>query len=126
MADKPAGDEPISLTIDPGDFLSSGDSAFRRRRRTPARRQPRQRRQNSENEPETWVKTVKQTLPTPPISRSGIEIVREDGVTDRFLCCRRVDNMLRWVTGKAIDEIGLVEAFNRSTETVERRNDEVR
>ena len=136
MTDKPLfdpTDQPIELTISPGDFALPGDFVRARRKRSPARRQARQRQRKmaemaeiEEKSGATWVKSVKQRLPTPPVSRSGIEIVREDGATDRFLCCRRCDNLLRWVTGKSIDEIGLADAFSASTDTVERRSDEVR
>ena len=136
MTDKPlvdSTDQPIELTISPGDFALPGDFVLARRKRSPARRQARQRQRKTaemaeieEKSGATWVKSVKQRLPTPPVSRSGVEIVREDGTTDRFLCCRRYDNLLRWVTGKSIDEIGLADAFSASTDTVERRSDEVR
>lgn len=133
MTDKPLVDpldQPIELTISPGDFELPGDFVLTRRKRSPARRQARQRQRKTaeieEKSGATWVKSVKQRLPTPPISHSGVEIVREDGATDRFLCCRRYDNLLRWVTGKSIDEIGLADAFSASTDTVERRSDEVR
>lgn len=136
MTEKPPvdpSDQPIELTISPGDFALPGDFVSLRKNRSSVRRQTHQRRRKmaemaeiGEKSGATWVKSVKQRLPTPPISHSGVEIVREDGVTDRFLCCRRRDNLLRWVTGKAIDEIGLSEAFSASTDTVERRSDEVR
>ena len=136
MTDKPLEnplDQPIELTISPEDFMFCGDFVVSPRKRAPGRwrtrvktKKPAETGEIGENQPATWVKSVKQRLPTPPVSRSGIEIVREDGATDRFLCCRRYDNLLRWVTGKSIDEIGLADAFSASTDTVERRSDEVR
>lgn len=39
-------------------------------------------------------------------------IIDEDQEADNFLCCRTIDNRLRWVTGKAIERFGLAAAFN--------------
>lgn len=57
-----------------------------------------------------------------PDRECPITVVQEDMVRDRFLCRQTRDNVLKWVTGRSLDRLGLREAFAESTEIVHSRS----
>lgn len=89
-------DYAIEVTIGDGDFCRPGTYVFHQRTSASVKR------------PSAVGHQSPQWQSTDPM----FSIIDEDQEADNFLCCRSVDNRLRWVTGKAIERFGLAAAFN--------------